>query len=361
MDLRVRTPSTNSNVGKVKSVVLKQGPQSRKEAALFEIFDKKTGEYHHDALKITAYNKKQKEWLADEKRTINLDGEEIDKLTSFLHARRSELLPSADGSYLVLPSRRDLTKFIAAVDTFDVGETADILAVLLQNARENPAVLSQLVSKLESNGSRLDNLVSGLNLALYEKVGKNLGELIKNSSREADFQSLLKKNPWVFGSEYSELLSRRSWTRDEQNDFVSRRTVDGGLEVIEIKTPLEGRNLFNRDQSHDNLFPGKDLSLAIAQVEKYLEKLDSSRNTIKAEDHIDFHKVSAKIIIGRDGDAAQKAALRRHNSHLNRIEIITFDGLLAIAQKVLGYLRDPAVASTPVTNVTSELNENMPF
>lgn len=52
-------------------------------------------------------------------------------------------------------------------------------------------------------------------------------------------------------SEYSELVDRRTLTCDEQQDFVVRRTVDGYLEIIEIKTPLKGRALFRYDRSHN--------------------------------------------------------------------------------------------------------------
>ena len=44
----------------------------------------------------------------------------------------------------------------------------------------------------------------------------------------------------MLGSEYSELLDRRTWTRDDNVDFMLRRTADNYLEVIEIKTPLGG-------------------------------------------------------------------------------------------------------------------------
>jgi hypothetical protein len=40
----------------------------------------------------------------------------------------------------------------------------------------------------------------------------------------------------MFGSEYSELLLRRTWTRDDERDYVLGRTVDDHLEIVEIKT-----------------------------------------------------------------------------------------------------------------------------
>src|SRR6266480_2133626 len=88
---------------------------------------------------------------------------------------------------------------------------------------------------------------------------------------EKDFQAFLTQHPWIFGSEYSELLDRRNWTRDEKNDFVVRRTTDGFIEIIEIKTTLGGDSLFKYDASHDSFYAGAELSKVIGQVEKYLE------------------------------------------------------------------------------------------
>jgi Domain of unknown function (DUF4263) len=142
----------------------------------------------------------------------------------------------------------------------------------------------------------------------------------------------------MFGSEYSELLDRRHWTRDEQQDFVVRRTTDGYIELIEIKTPLGGKNLFNPDPSHQTCYPGVELSKVVGQVMNYIEKLDADRHVIRSVDGEDTAKIRAKIIIGRDGDQEQRAALRRYNGHLHRVEVLTFDQLLRIAERVVGYL-----------------------
>jgi hypothetical protein len=50
---------------------------------------------------------------------------------------------------------------------------------------------------------------------------------------------------------------------------------------------------------------------------------------------VDPLKIRARVIIGRDGEAGQKAALRSFNAHLSRVEVLTFDQLLRIARQVL--------------------------
>jgi hypothetical protein len=113
-----------------------------------------------------------------------------------------------------------------------------------------------------------------------------------------------------------------------------RRTADNYLEVVEIKTPLK-EPLFRHDPSHDSYAPGSALSLAIGQVVNYIDAIERNRDGIIAKDGCDPSKIRARIIIGSDGDLNQQAALRNLNGHLHRIEVITFDQLLRIADRVL--------------------------
>jgi hypothetical protein len=113
------------------------------------------------------------------------------------------------------------------------------------------------------------------------------------------------------------------------------------VELIEIKTPLGGRLLFNRDPSHNTLYPGAELSKVSAQAEHYLAELDAERNSILRQDGGDVARACVTIIIRREGTPEQCEALHRHTAHLARIEVITFDGLLRIAGRVLSYLEEP--------------------
>ena len=148
----------------------------------------------------------------------------------------------------------------------------------------------------------------------------------------------------MFGSEYSELLLRRTWTRDDNLDYMLRRTVDGYLEIVEIKTAFSDR-LFIFDTSHDSYYPSAKLSPVLGQVVRYIEEVERNRDSIIAKDKVDTLKIRARAIVGRDGDAEQQAALRNLNAHLHGIEIITYDQLLRIAARVLNVFENAAAAS----------------
>ena len=183
-------------------------------------------------------------------------------------------------------------------------------------------------------------------LADYRKVRDELAVLVAaDNAGESRLQRLLSDNPWLFGSEYSELLSRRNWTRDQNLDFMLRRTADDYLEIVEIKTPFV-QPLFRHDRSHNSYAPCAQLADAIGQVIRYVEETERDRDSIIAHDDCDPLKIRARIIIGRDGDANQRTALREFNGHLHRIEVLTFDQLLRIADRVLSLFEEKLAGRT---------------
>ena len=215
---------------------------------------------------------------------------------------------------------------------------ADALADVLRRAATDTALFAQILDRAKADPTAFEGATTAIKLAAYREAVNALRSLVeaRPAIREEEFHKLLARHPWVFGSEYSELLPRRTWARDENQDYVLRRTTDG---YVEIKTTLDGAPLFRHDPSHDSHYPAAPLAAVLGQVMKYVERLDAERNTIRANDAEDFNKVRAKVVIGRDGDAAQRAALRRLNGHLHRVEVLAFDQLLRIAENVLGYLQ----------------------
>lgn len=336
----------------LKSMTLREGPRAKTEVTYTQIRSRHTGKHHHDAVSIKTYRKKKGEWKKDSHKSVSFsdDGEdEIQKLLDFINANRKGAIPNEDSEYLVVgapDSNLDtnaLQRFLADLKT---GDRLDVLMQVLESATDNPEMLDALLKRASEDPKLFAEAAAALNLATYRQAVEELDALIAaDGVRESAFQDLLMENPWMFGSEYSELLERRNFTRDEEQDFVLRRTTDGFIEIIEIKTPLAGQSLFNHDRSHNCHYPRAELSRVVGQVQHYLEQLDANRSHIVMRDGEDTLKTRAKIIIGRDGDEEECTALRRFNGHLHRIEVITFDQLLAIARRVLSYLE---TATRPV-------------
>ncbi len=339
-----RTPDLDA----VQSVWLKNGPRAYKVAKFTKIIDRNTGVFHHYGLTIETWRKKQGRLLLDNERTISLsteDTDEIGTLRDFLNAVVQTTLPREDGAFLALKLPMDADEREAIqnlVENLNKPQQVEVLCELLEQVGKDKRLLPELIERVKEQPKLFEEIAALQRLQAFKVAIKKLEDIVRSTKpvREGEIQELITENPWMFGSEYSELLSRRAWTRDEKLDFMMRKTTDGYIEVIEIKTPLSGAALFIEDKSHNTYYASSELSKAIGQVEKYIEQLDAKRDAIKANDGEDTSKIRAKIIIGCDGDENQKQALRRFNGHLHRIEIITFDQLIRIARNVIKYLEE---------------------
>ena len=345
--LRIESKLKNPNVGRVVSMVLKPGPRAYRVATLYEIVDPSTNEHHHWCLKINSFDRsKSKGWSFKPTASVSLDDDgtsELGKLADFIQAAQAGRLAEPTGDYQLIPATqidtiRTLLKFARKADSAQRMRVVRTLLASLDVESVSPAEWVQ-VFEAGSDGIRHAVAVSS-RLAEYRRVREEVAGLVSRAdASEQDFQRVLGQHPWLFGSEYSELLTRRNWTRDDRLDFMLRRTADDYLEIVEIKTPIL-QPLFRYDPSHDSYAPSAPLSAAVGQVVRYIEEVERQRDAILAKDGCDTLKIRARLIIGRDVDANQKAALRSFNGHLHRLEVVTFDQLLRIADRVLSVFEE---------------------
>lgn len=338
--LEVRRSERNPSVGRIFATALKEGRTIFKIATLMEIIDIKNGGLHHHVLKIETIRKDKEGWRVLEHRSVNLENDdprEIDALMRFVELSSTPVEAPSPGRYKVIgEDKHDRIQQLLDAAAGSPAQRIELLARLFRAVPSAELEASKLVEALEvANSEALTALAAAAKLVEYRKAIVRLKDLVRTSKREPDFQSLLAANPWMFGSEYSESLGRRNWTRDQQLDFMLRRTVDDYLEIVEIKTP-EPAALFVFDGSHNSYYPAAHLSKAIGQVLGYIQTIDADRNRILAEDNQDPLKIRARIIMGRDGDDEHRVALRNLNAHLHRVEVITYDQLVRIASRVLG-------------------------
>ena len=332
-----RNAIRNRNVGAVSSTVLKEGQRVSKIAIVYEILSE-TGEHHHFSLKLETLRRNRAEgWKVQDERHFSLDDtQEIGRLITFLATATGGNLPDSDGRYVVLTggtaTAENVVRLLEGVQT---AEHVEVLRTVLEQLNEGDIGIAEFEAALTTvrRGVLLE-LSAAARLVEYRRQLDRLKVLIEADAREADLQQILEENPWMFGSEYSELLQRRTWVRDDIQDFMLRRTVDGYLEIIEIKRASQDP-LFRHDQSHDSWYASQWLSMSLGQALRYIERIDRRRDAIIAEDNEDPVRVRARIFIGRDGDTNQKQGLHRLNGDLHRVEIYTYDQLVRTAERVL--------------------------
>jgi len=344
--VRIRKAYANPNVGRIEQVVLKEGPRAFRVATLLEIIDPSTGGPHHYSLKIDSIDRLSTGWFHKADRSVRLEGaepNEIERLCRFLQAHLEGKLTESSGELHVLRTGdyRKLEAIVEHLPHWPSPDLVELLKRIIPRLQGSGEYVGQFIEALEQSESEtVKSLSIASRIVAQGREYSRLVQLIEEpGTGEQALQDILGRNPWMFGSEYSELLDRRTWTRDDNVDFMLRRTADNYLEVIEIKTPFK-EALLNHDKSHDSYYPSSKFSLALGQVVRYVAELERSRDSILSKDGVDTLKIRARLIIGRDGDDAQQEALRSFNAHLHGIEIVTYDQLLRIASRVLAVFDD---------------------
>ncbi|MFC1839815.1 Shedu anti-phage system protein SduA domain-containing protein [Thermodesulfobacteriota bacterium] len=344
--IRIKETYTNPNVAKTHQVVLKEGPRIFKIATLLEIVDGKTGKFHHYSLKIDHIDRQKKGWFAKPEKSMRLEGKEpneIEPLYRFLDALLKDKLANKIGELHIIGNGEyvKLEKLLDILPDLPSSDKLEVVKTILSQIDDSASYVDEFIEVFQnSNTETLKHIAIASRFVEYKKAYEQMRTLIEDENvSEPQLQKHLEKHPWMFGSEYSKLLDRRTWTRDDTQDFMLRRTADNFLEVIEIKTPFKDP-ILRYDQSHDSYYPSAKLSSVIGQVMRYIAEIERDRDSILTKDKQDTLKIRARIIIGRDASKEHQEALRNLNSHLNRIEVLTFDQLLKIADRVLSVFEE---------------------
>jgi hypothetical protein len=324
-------------------IVLRDTTRTQITATHSEIIDQNTGEFHHNAVKIESVAKPTSSRMITVPKTIWIEDDgrdEIGRLRDFLSAIKGGI-PEAVGRYMVvrLEEGQDQSEALyRLIATASSSAKAEALIKVVEGISVDPDALRNLVELAAESPETTKATAAALNIARYREALANLEELVNRNALEPELQRHLEEHYWLFGSEYSERLELRRATRDEIQDFIVRRTTDDYIEIIEIKRTLDGARLFNWDESHQSFYPSVPLAKVVGQVINYIEELDANRSELLRRDGLDTNKIRAKIVIGRSIDDDQLAALRNFNGHLHRIEVLTYDQLLRIGQRILDHL-----------------------
>lgn len=156
---------------------------------------------------------------------------------------------------------------------------------------------------------------------------------------EADLQRALEKNPWIFGGRFVDLATRRLFAPGTEIDLPLLRP-DGVLHVIEIKRA----NTKVVTHQRGRLIPSAEVHRAVEQVMNYFVSLDERREEIWKKWRVDVRRCQATVVIGhpqhtKEDPRSVHEALRVYNSHLSRIEVLTYQELIATAEHAVDFTR----------------------
>lgn len=310
-------------------VDIKKGSKAYKTAEIAVWADPQTNETKTKTLTLTTYHKKPSEAGWDFNNVFArwyCEGEEeIGKLKALL-----------DGVVTGTATWRKIEPGSASeaiIRLLDEGKVAsenvqDIATALAKS----PAAVAALAS---SGAGRV--FTQAIQQASRESTLLKLDKAVHDTrTTESELQKLVENEWWLFGGRYIDISKRRGLTVLDQLD-IPLICYDGSLHVVELKK-ANIPDLVKPHRSH--FIVGPEVNEAVGQTANYLRELDEQRDAIKTRLGIECSRISATVVIGhRDltdvSDNDLYRTLRTYSSHLSRIELVTYDQLVANTRNAL--------------------------
>lgn len=237
------------------------------------------------------------------------------------------------------------------------GVDKDEIVITEKNKVEALNQLSKLLTEddisswLESN---LDALPTNLAIArIYHERKAKVEEFRKALARNEDehfWQRFLKENDWMFGTACVEVISERRLDIHHTTDFPLK-THGGFMDIVEIKRPASPFWTNAKDGGYYKyrgkyLIPNPELQGAIAQMTKYIlqaEKRVNDADYIRDHDGAIPLKPRGIVIHGKSQDWKEEEweAYRLLNDELHTVQVLTFDQLLAQAERLIAIMQVP--------------------
>ncbi|MEV5144403.1 Shedu anti-phage system protein SduA domain-containing protein [Streptomyces sp. NPDC052727] len=320
-------------------IELKKGPRAYKAAYLARYGDPVTGEVKKQELRFRTYGSSP--WgqgydFDDASSSWFCENGEILRLAAFLNEHFTE-----PGSYRVIKDGSVTGSILSIL------EATGIDAAELGRALAERGDVSAVVSGLASTPAGLAATEAAV-IAQRRQVVAHLKRLAETpGTNETQMQSSIGDNYWLFGGKYTGMANRRDMTYLDQHD-IPLICSDGSLHIVELKGPNIPR-LVKRHRNH--WIVGNDVHEAVGQAQNYLRALDEQGLNLQAtyENELgvryDMRRAKATVLIGHPDHVNAPLATRRsidqairtYNSHLTRVEVLTYADLLESAERALTF------------------------
>jgi len=178
-------------------------------------------------------------------------------------------------------------------------------------------------------------------LRTLDEFAARLDSKYPETSGPDSWQSWIYKNKWLFGVNYTNTIEKaRVSIGGIMPDFLFL-TADNFVDVLEIKLPEEEAIL--ADPGHPGSFKwSAKTNEAIGQAVTYIDSIERFQDALEKEILREYKikascvKPRAFILIGiKSGwDEQKRAGLRRLNSSLHGIEVLTYSDLIARGREI---------------------------
>lgn len=216
------------------------------------------------------------------------------------------------------------------------GELVEKVAQIIREAK---------IDKRRLKPSTLKELQAATNQAYYrqkiQELEKRIDKKYPEIKGEYSWQSWIYANTWLFGPNYLEAIEKKKVGFDQIPDFLFP-TIDGFLDILEIKTP--DKDILNEDKDHPGAFYwSNDVSKVIGQVVNYLYQIELHQLELEKKLKMSTIKPRAIILVGKSSDWTdnQKEAFRKLNFALHGLEVITYNYLLERGRQLVAIYDKP--------------------
>jgi len=275
-------------------------------------------------LKIGRYNKNgfapETLEIDNPKSELTLDNDEFQQLLEFLSDNYE-------------PFKQGIRKYILIDEKFNEKSIEHLKAIF-----DNPDK-QKVLDFIAKNSILPDELISGLQNQTRIYAVKEFEDMLGQNLVEQKWQEWLTRNDWVLGSEFVRILDEREIDTANITDYLMQ-AYDGFLDIVEIKRPEGGFNIWSDSLDHGNYIPSSDLIKAITQATKYIYEVEREANSVKFLERVGNVKTikpRCVLIFGRSSDwnDHQKEAFRILNSSYHNLTIMTYDHVLLRAKRIL--------------------------
>ncbi|MEV5612385.1 Shedu immune nuclease family protein [Streptomyces sp. NPDC052225] len=156
---------------------------------------------------------------------------------------------------------------------------------------------------------------------------------------EHDLQKAVQGQPWIFGGRYVGEAAQRRLVPGDEVDIPLLR-ADGSLHIVELKRAMSLRKPLVK-RYRNAWVPTAEVHDAVGQAVNYLVGLDENRERIREEFGIETRRAGAIVLIGHPWlqpdvpEVEISEALRTFNTHVARVEVLTYKELLDNAERSL--------------------------
>ncbi|MEU5135585.1 MULTISPECIES: Shedu anti-phage system protein SduA domain-containing protein [Streptomyces] len=320
-----------------KNIEIKSGPRVYKRASISVYGSPTSGEIKKEELRLESFARKigSNEFDFDNpKDRWFCENGEIERLVAFLSGAFSTA-----GRYRLIDTASASTTILSLLDSGDLDPGT------LGEALAEHGDLKEVISALTASASGL-HAVEVATIARRRGVLTDLKRLaVQSDTTETDMQGALEGHTWIFGGQYIGIAHRRNLAMLDEHD-IPLVEPNGALHIVELKGP-KIKDLVKRYRNH--LIVGNEVHQAVGQLMNYLKQLDqqgAAMEQVFRNEHgveYDMSRLCGTVIIGHShhvSDYAKKSidqAIRTFNSHLTRVQVLTYEDLLDRAEMALRF------------------------